>query len=94
MSLISNCCGYEPIGELHDGFARCAHCAEMAQFEDDWFAELNIKTNHDFPPIPDRRFDWSAWEDGEEERGIIGRGPTEAEAIADLKTLLEDTYGK
>ena len=29
----SNCCGAGPIGEIHDGFARCSQCLEMAKFE-------------------------------------------------------------
>lgn len=53
-------------------------------------SELNIKTEHVYPPIPIRSFDWCAWFDGmdEETRGH-GWGKTEAEAIADLK----ETYG-
>jgi hypothetical protein len=49
-----------------------------------------ILTSFDYPPIPDRRWDWSAWHDGREESNI-GRGTTEAEAIADLK---EQTDGE
>jgi hypothetical protein len=46
-----------------------------------------ITTNH-CPPIPDRRFDWSAHWDGEEEHsGWVGWGSTEQEAIDDLKRL-------
>lgn len=40
-----------------------------------------------FPPIPDRRFDWAAWHDGEEEENHCGWGPTAEEAIADLERL-------
>lgn len=43
-----------------------------------------IKTVHVFPPIPDRRHDWIAFYDGEEEAGNYGEGRTEAEAIADF----------
>ena len=43
-----------------------------------------IKTVHEYPPIPDRRFDWCAFYDGEEEAGHYGWGRTEAEAIADF----------
>ncbi len=56
-----------------------------------------IVTNHELPPIPDRRFDWCAifddTYDGAEDsstRGQIGYGRTEAEAIADLKRILEE----
>ena len=40
-------------------------------------------TDYEFPPIPDRRFDWAAWVDGREE-GPVGRGATESAAIQDL----------
>ena len=49
-----------------------------------------IRTSFVYPPIPDRRFDWQAVYDdydGAEDsgnRGEIGYGRTEAEAIADL----------
>lgn len=43
-----------------------------------------IITNHVYPPIPDRRFDWSAVRDGYEPGNPIGWGRTEKEAIADL----------
>lgn len=51
---------------------------------------MKINTRHWPPPIPDRRFDYSAtWDDydGAEDssnRSHIGYGATEAEAIADL----------
>lgn len=44
-----------------------------------------IRTDHVFPPIPTRQFDWVAWYDGEEdEQMATGSGPTEAAAVADL----------
>lgn len=43
-----------------------------------------IVTGNIYPPIPDSRFDWCAYRDGEEEKGGYGYGATEAEAIADL----------
>ena len=44
-----------------------------------------IRTSHVYPPIPDRRFDWQAWYDGEEDEQMdSGWGATEAEAIKDL----------
>lgn len=54
---------------------------------------MKIRTEHVFPPIPDRRFDWSAVDDdtydgAEDSHCPIGRGATEAEAIADLKEQL------
>jgi len=42
-----------------------------------------IVTEHVYPPIPIRSFDWLAYYDGMED-GLIGTGATEAEAIADL----------
>ena len=44
-----------------------------------------IVTINQYPPIPDRRFDWCAFYDGEEEAGGYGYGATEAEAIADFR---------
>lgn len=46
-----------------------------------------VKTNHVYPPIPIRTFDWHAWFDGWEEDGPNGYGRTEAEAIAELYAL-------
>lgn len=43
-----------------------------------------IITHNEQPPIPDRRFDWVAFYDGEEERCEYGYGITEAAAVADL----------
>lgn len=47
-----------------------------------------LLTTYDPKPIPDFRFDWCAWFDGDEERGC-GYGATEADAIADLKEQME-----
>lgn len=50
--------------------------------------EGKILTSFDYPPIPYRGADWSAVFDGydgaEDANDIIGRGPTELAAIADL----------
>ncbi len=49
-----------------------------------------IRTSFDYPPIPIRHFDYSAWLDGHEE-GRTGRGPTEMAAVCDLiEQLVED----
>lgn len=48
---------------------------------------MKIHTSFDYPPIPVRSMDWSAYVDPE---GPIGRGPTEEAAIADLKEQLDD----
>jgi hypothetical protein len=48
-----------------------------------------IRTSYIYPPIPDRRCDWCAYYDGDEERGQYGFGPTEADAIKDLMTNYE-----
>ncbi len=42
-----------------------------------------IVTTCNFPPIPDRRFDWAAFYEGNEE-GDVGHGETEQAAIDDL----------
>jgi hypothetical protein len=45
-------------------------------------------------PIPDRRFDWSAvldnYDGAEDSYCPVGYGRTEAEAIEDLRSLVED----
>ncbi len=51
---------------------------------------MTIVTEHKFPPIPDRRFDWVAYVEGEEEDGPYGYGETEADAIEALVAQLED----
>lgn len=51
-----------------------------------------IKTSFDYPPIPVRHLDWSAWIDGYEEDGPHGRGSTQTEAVIDLMEQLEDQY--
>ncbi len=52
---------------------------------------IHIKTQHVFPPIPNRNFDWSACLDGREESGPYGQGATEHIAVADLvEQLMED----
>lgn len=53
---------------------------------------MKIRTNHEFPPIPDRRWDWSAIDEetyDPEGCNIIGRGPTEQAAITDLLELTD-----
>ena len=52
-------------------------------------SDRKIITWHEYPPIPDRRFDWVAYREGDEEDGPRGYGRTEAEAIADLKDNYE-----
>jgi len=52
---------------------------------------MNIVTTYDPPPIPIRDFDWSAYVEGEYDIGQpIGHGKTEADAIADLITQIEE----
>lgn len=50
-----------------------------------WKVGTAIITSHEFPPIPDRRFDWVAYRKGDEEAGTRGWGRTEQEAILDLR---------
>jgi len=46
-----------------------------------------IITSFDHPPIPDRRFDFSATREGYDEGDLIGYGKTEQEAIDDLQNI-------
>lgn len=57
---------------------------------------MKIRTNFIYPPIPDRRFDWSAIDedtyDGAEDsgtRGHVAYGATELEAVKELMDILE-----
>lgn len=52
---------------------------------------LRIVTDHVYPPIPDRRWDWSAVTDNYEPGEPIGHGRTEQAAIDDLLQQLEDS---
>lgn len=58
---------------------------------------MRIRTDYVFPPIPDRSCDWSAIDedtyDGAPDTHPpcpIGRGATEAEAIADLLEQIQE----
>lgn len=55
-----------------------------------WPEPRLIKVGHAHPPIPIREMDYSATFEGYEPGEPIGRGATEAAAIADL--LLESDY--
>ena len=49
-------------------------------------------TRNEYPPIPNRRWDWSAVTDDYEPGQPIGWGLTEQEAIADLLDQIENDY--
>ena len=49
-----------------------------------------IETDFVYPPIPDRNYDWQATFSGYDEGDLIGRGPTEVSAIADLLQQAEE----
>jgi len=52
---------------------------------------MRIKTNFDYPPIPIRDYDWSAWDDETYDEGcLVGHGKTEQEAIDDLIEQIKD----
>lgn len=51
---------------------------------------LRIRTHFEFPPIPDRRFDYCATEDDYEPGRPIGWGRTEKDAIDDLLEQIGD----
>jgi hypothetical protein len=49
-----------------------------------------IRTKYWAKPIPTRQCDWSAVTDNYEPGHPIGYGPTESEAVEDLRSQLED----
>lgn len=51
-----------------------------------------LVTSCQYPPIPDRRFDWIAHIDGDEESGNYGYGATEEAAIADWVENYAEEY--
>jgi hypothetical protein len=51
--------------------------------------EAQFQTANDRPPVPTSACDWSAWINGREE-WKTGRGSTEAEAIRDLLSQIEE----
>lgn len=53
---------------------------------------MKVVTAFDHPPVPCRRFDWSAYLAGEEEHGPVGHGETEAAALRDLCAQLATLY--
>jgi hypothetical protein len=86
---------------------RCPHCKsadvihlvspggtvnrECMQCGKKFYAPMNIRTEHVYPPIPNRNYDWSAV-DGDTYDGPgspIGTGATEADAVSDLQIALE-----
>ena len=46
--------------------------------------EYKILTSYDYPPIPIRDYDWSAFREDYDEGDLIGYGETEQSAINDL----------
>ena len=53
-------------------------------WDDRFCADMGIVVHHEFPPIPDYRFDWCAYYDGTEETGNYGWDKSASDAIADL----------
>ena len=51
---------------------------------------MKIVTSYDHPPIPIRKWDWSAVTEYYEPNDPIGRGETEQEAIDDLLSKLKE----
>jgi hypothetical protein len=49
-----------------------------------------ILTRYWAKPIPTRHYDWEAYEENHDLGRPIGHGPTEADAIADLKEQLAE----
>lgn len=53
-----------------------------------------ILTQHVFPPIPNRAHDWMVYLEDSDGDGPQGWGNTEAEAIADLKSQIEEDFSE
>ncbi len=51
---------------------------------------MKITTSHQYPPIPERCFDWLAVIEHMNEDSPQGWGKTEEIAIADLKSQIEE----
>jgi hypothetical protein len=85
------------VGEIQCGPYGCDLCESvqigpfdkpdrpLTQKEKDvgWHKPRYVVT-YEFPPIPDRQFDWCAYQDGEEEEGLRGYGKTKREALVNL----------
>ena len=55
------------------------------------YRDRKIRTSFIHPPIPDRSFDWAAWDDNKgEDMSKVGMGPTERAAVDDLMEKLEE----
>jgi hypothetical protein len=91
--------GYEQTGPY-----RCNLCyaVEMGPFDEPereltaeetrlrWYAP-EFRFKYEFPPIPDRRFDWYAWRNRDDDENTIrGWGPSKEEALKDLLEKIED----
>jgi hypothetical protein len=53
---------------------------------------MKVRATYVHPPIPDRRFDWSAIDDNYEPGAPHGSGPTRRAAIDDLCQQWEEAY--
>lgn len=77
-------------------FPKRSDCDGCTNAVDEEIAALKIVTSFDYQPIPDRSMDWSAVTDNYDGAPDthppcpIGRGATEAEAIADLLEQIEE----
>lgn len=82
--------------DLETNIGRCRECEgkgcrELFIAEQEAKIGDKIRTEYVWPPIPDRRFDWSAVTDNYDGEGSpIGWGRTEDEAIEDLVAEIED----
>lgn len=57
---------------------------------------MTIVTQHVFPPIPTRKFDWAAYDDETfdgETGNCVGYGETEVQAVRNFLDEWEERYG-
>lgn len=79
-----------PIRKIQIGFEPAPRGPHWAQGKPIF---ILVRTHNECPPIAIRHFDWSAVDDGTycgDEADMIGHGPTEEAAIADLISQMQD----
>lgn len=53
---------------------------------------LKLIISHEYPPIPNRRFDYGVFIEGDEEHGFLGFGSTPTEAVQEALASQPDLF--